>query len=77
MIRLKSKIGKYYYEETKRALPETFACEILDEFELKHYYHIKHTNKIILLKEDCFQNNRYLPPTILLKENGYYKIEFI
>ena len=50
MIRLKTNIGKYYYEEAKRAFSEGVAYEVLDAFELKHYYRIDHTANVILLK---------------------------
>ena len=77
MIRLKTKIGKYYYEEAKRAFSEGVAYEVLDAFELKHYYRIAPTANVILLKEDNFEDDRYLPPCILVHDLEYYKIEFI
>ena len=77
MIRLKTKIGKYYYEEAKRAFPESVAYEVLDAFELKHYYRIAPTADVILLNEDSFEDDRYLPPCILVHDLEYYKIEFI
>lgn len=77
MIRLKTKIGKYYYEEAKRAFSEGVAYEVLDVFELKYYYSIEPTANVILLKEDSFEDDIYLPPCILVHDLEYYKIEFI
>ena len=77
MIRLKTKIGKYYYEEAKRAFHESVADEVQDAFELKQYYRIAPTASVIILKEDSFEDDRYLPPCILVHDLEYYKIEFI
>lgn len=77
MIRLKTKIGKYYYEEAKRSFSEGVADEVLDVFELKHYYRIAPTANVLILEEDSFEDDRYLPPCILVHDLDYYKIEFI
>jgi hypothetical protein len=77
MIRLKTNIGKYYYEEAKRAFSEGVAYEVLDVFEIEHYYSIEPTADVIILKEDIFEDDRYLPPCILVHDLEYYKIEFI
>ena len=71
MIRLKTKIGKYYYEEAKRAFSEGVADEVLDVFELKHYYRIAPTANVLILEEDSFEDDRYLPPCILVHDLDY------